>query len=88
MSETTSYHQTTDSYSTTDDSVTVSVPTFWIIDPPRQGWQCPVCKRINAPFVSQCPCSSVPVTPMPWYPVYPLPWYPTYPWTVICSEWT
>ena len=22
----------------------------------QQGWQCPVCKRILAPFVSECPC--------------------------------
>lgn len=21
-----------------------------------QGWQCPVCKNINAPWVQQCPC--------------------------------
>ena len=21
-----------------------------------QGWQCPVCKRILAPFVQECPC--------------------------------
>lgn len=21
------------------------------------GWQCPVCKRVNAPFVEQCPCT-------------------------------
>ena len=27
-------------------------PTSW-----RMGWQCPVCKRVNAPFVVQCPCS-------------------------------
>ena len=22
----------------------------------QQGWQCPVCKRILAPFVPECPC--------------------------------
>ncbi len=21
-----------------------------------QGWQCPICKRILAPFVQECPC--------------------------------
>lgn len=23
----------------------------------QQGWQCPVCKRVLAPFVPECPCS-------------------------------
>lgn len=22
----------------------------------QQGWQCPVCKRILAPFITECPC--------------------------------
>lgn len=22
----------------------------------NQGWQCPICKNINAPWVQQCPC--------------------------------
>ena len=22
----------------------------------QQGWQCPLCKRILAPFVTECPC--------------------------------
>lgn len=22
----------------------------------QQGWQCPICKRILAPFVPECPC--------------------------------
>lgn len=26
-------------------------------DQSRQGWECPRCKRINAPFVAECPCS-------------------------------
>ena len=26
-------------------------PTGW-----RMGWQCPLCKRVNAPFIEQCPC--------------------------------
>lgn len=21
-----------------------------------QGWQCPICKRVLAPFVQECPC--------------------------------
>lgn len=24
----------------------------------QQGWQCPKCLRINAPWVLQCPCSN------------------------------
>lgn len=22
----------------------------------QQGWQCPICKRVLAPFVPECPC--------------------------------
>lgn len=25
----------------------------------QQGWQCPVCGRILAPFVTECPCSTL-----------------------------
>ena len=28
-------------------------PTGW-----RMGWQCPLCKRVNAPFIEQCPCAA------------------------------
>lgn len=24
----------------------------------RQGWQCPACRRVNAPFISACPCTA------------------------------
>ncbi len=24
---------------------------------PQQGWQCPICKRVLAPFVPECPCN-------------------------------
>ena len=24
---------------------------------PSQGWQCPVCGAVNAPWLSQCPCN-------------------------------
>lgn len=27
------------------------VPGFGV----QQGWQCPICKRVYAPFVSECP---------------------------------
>ena len=23
----------------------------------QQGWQCPVCGQVNAPWISQCPCN-------------------------------
>lgn len=22
----------------------------------QQGWQCPICKRVLAPFIMECPC--------------------------------
>ena len=28
-------------------------PTGW-----QMGWQCPLCKRVNAPFIEQCPCTA------------------------------
>ncbi|KKM74824.1 hypothetical protein LCGC14_1396450 [marine sediment metagenome] len=43
------------------------------------GWKCPECKRVNAPYVSQCPCT--PPQPFtPWPPVNPNPWIPTTPY--------
>jgi len=48
------------------------------------GWKCPVCNRINSPFVTQCP-SCVPAVPSkkPWDGYitpfeYKKPW-PNYP---------
>ena len=33
----------------------------------QQGWQCPVCKRVLAPFVTECPCKgSVPSPTVTW----------------------
>ena len=29
-----------------------------------QGWQCPVCKRILAPFVQECPCKGQGISTM------------------------
>lgn len=60
-----------------------------------QGWQCPVCKRVNAPFVAQCTCGGFngyqpspypiqPLAPVPVYPIQPAyPWLP--PYTITCS---
>mgnify|MGYP001170996467 CR=1 FL=1 len=25
----------------------------------QMGWQCPVCSRVNAPFVATCPCTQI-----------------------------
>jgi hypothetical protein len=45
-----------------------------------EGWVCPKCGRVNAPFIDHCPCSNGNVS-YPQIPSYPLyPWYPTYPW--------
>jgi hypothetical protein len=48
------------------------------------GWKCPSCKRVNAPFVSQCPCSPPPPPFTPWpppFPTVPVPnlWVPLHP---------
>ena len=24
----------------------------------NQGWSCPICRRVNAPHVQECPCSA------------------------------
>lgn len=33
-------------------------------DQPKQGWLCPVCRRVHAPFVTTCPYC-VPVMSLP-----------------------
>jgi len=52
----------------------------------QQGWQCPVCLRVNAPWVSQCPCNPCGYLNYPTYPTYPptdRPEFPQWP-TVTC----
>jgi len=44
--------------------------------PPPQGWVCPICHRVNAPWVVQCPCGGEPSIP-PTIPRWPT--NPTYP---------
>lgn len=29
-----------------------------------QGWQCPICKRVLAPFVQECPCKGQGISTM------------------------
>jgi hypothetical protein len=43
-----------------------------------QGWECPRCHKINAPWKSQCDCVEI-TSPQPYYPPYYYPYYPYYP---------
>jgi hypothetical protein len=62
---------------------------------PNHGWVCPLCGRVNAPTVPQCPCTTpreIPAIPAPYYPAYPAtPWpydswpFPRYPGEVIIT---
>ena len=43
----------------------------------NQGWSCPKCNRVNAPFISMCPCwQGGPAPNAPWNPAFPT--YTTY----------
>lgn len=55
-----------------------------------EGWVCPKCERVNAPWVTQCGCTSPAIVPVPcpatpqwsWIPwPYIHPWPYPYPWT-------
>lgn len=30
--------------------------TYEVVTPPREGWICPRCGRVNAPWVATCSC--------------------------------
>lgn len=53
-------------------------------DVPRQGWECPKCGRVHAPFVSTCPYC---VGDNPWRPYAPQPYYPSLPYPNTAPYW-
>lgn len=59
------------------DNSTTAVPGTEPQPTPPQGWECPKCNRVNAPWMSTCPCVyAAPLyVPIP----YPEPYYP-FPW--------
>lgn len=67
-----------------DDSVKIKCGHF-----AQQGWQCPVCERVNAPWVSQCPCAPCGYPKYPTYPAYPptqQPMAPQWPTITCCAR--
>lgn len=47
------------------------------------GWKCPICGKVNAPFIHKCDCCKKvePIKYVP-YPYYPPQW-PYEHWTII-----
>jgi len=57
----------------------------------NEGWVCPRCGKVNAPWKESCDCVVAPVkNPYPEYPAYPqypvVPWYPMYPYITDTRE--
>jgi len=49
----------------------------------NQGWTCPKCNRVFAPWVTECSyCNNFqqPFYPQQPFEPYPNPWYPGQPW--------
>ena len=48
----------------------------------NEGWVCPKCGKVNAPWKESCDCVEIVKNPYheyPAYPEYPVPpWYPPY----------
>jgi hypothetical protein len=43
---------------TAGDNYDYLIPMWAWQWPQQQAWQCPRCGRVNAPWVSECPCST------------------------------
>ena len=42
--------------------------TYIDLNTPNQGWQCPLCKMVHAPWVSYCSCQTYTTNePIIWY---------------------
>lgn len=41
---------------TTGESYSKTVTSGYMELGARQGWQCPICKRVLSPFTPECPC--------------------------------
>lgn len=41
---------------TTGESYSKTITSGYMQLGAQQGWQCPICKRVLAPFVMECPC--------------------------------
>ena len=39
----------------------------------QEGWKCPECGRVNAPWVRECACFAIGGTPEPWRAIPPQP---------------
>lgn len=50
-----------------------------------EGWLCPRCKRVNAPWVSQCTCNETITTNTPIVGDQPFTWPSDINWATCCD---